>query len=115
MSSVVKNVLKPIPKQKLLNLEKLQCQIFRTTFNPTKQRTGAKILRQPLKGQTVTNYYGPADFPSAARIVRLWKNEEYEVVNEDEEYRLDRVEDLKRRGKGAPKKKREASSGNKKK
>ncbi|KAF6010421.1 hypothetical protein HII13_003196 [Brettanomyces bruxellensis] len=105
---------KSIPKEKLIKLEKLQCQIFHTTYNPTKQRTGAKILRKPLIGQTMASYYGPAEFPSVSSIARLWKDDEFEIVNEPEEYRLERIETRKRRGKGAPKKKREAA-GNKKK
>lgn len=56
------------------------------------------------------NYYGPADFPNASRLARLWKSEDYEVINEEEEYRIARVESLKRRGKGAPKKKQTASN-----
>ncbi|OUT22808.1 hypothetical protein CAS74_002553 [Pichia kudriavzevii] len=82
MSAVVKNSLKtlvPPNKDKLIKLEKLQCQIFRTTYNPTKMKTGAKIFT-----------------PS------------FTVINEPEQYRVERVEDLKRRGKGAPKKIREA-------
>ncbi len=105
---------KPIPKEKLVKLEKLQCQIFHTTYNPTKQRTGAKILRKPLKGQAMASYYGPAEFPSVSKIARLWKDNEFEIVNEPEEYRLERIEARKRRGKGAPKKKREAGGKKKK-
>jgi len=105
---------KPIPKEKLVKLEKLQCQIFHTTYNPTKQRTGAKIFRKPLKGQAMASYYGPAEFPSVSKIARLWKDNEFEIVNEPEEYRLERIEARKRRGKGAPKKKREAGGKKKK-
>ncbi|GME71799.1 unnamed protein product [[Candida] boidinii] len=109
MSQVVK-AFKSVPISKLHKLEQLQCQIFRTTFNPTKQKTGAKILSAPLKGQTLANYYGPSDFPTHAKLSKAWATSEYEILNEEEEYRVERVEDLKRRGKGAPKKQREAPS-----
>ncbi|AWU77847.1 uncharacterized protein C5L36_0D05730 [Pichia kudriavzevii] len=111
MSAVVKNSLKtlvPPNKEKLIKLEKLQCQIFRTTYNPTKMKTGAKILSAPLKGQTLGNYYGPSDFPSIAKVARTLSTPSFTVINEPEQYRVERVEDLKRRGKGAPKKIREA-------
>ncbi|ODV86435.1 hypothetical protein CANARDRAFT_27646 [[Candida] arabinofermentans NRRL YB-2248] len=91
-----------------MELNKLQCQIFKTTYNPQQLRTGSKILRAPLKGQTLANYYGPSDFPTVSKLINAWETEEFRIVDEDEEYRLERVEDLKRRGKGAPKKKREA-------
>lgn len=105
MSQIVR-----VSRSKLQKLEELQCRIFRTTFNPTKMRTGAKILQAPLKGQTLANYYGPSDFPNVSKMVKSLSTPEFQVVNEPEQYRLDRVEDLKRRGKGAPKKIREAPS-----
>ncbi|TID15058.1 hypothetical protein CANINC_004729 [Pichia inconspicua] len=100
-------------KEKLLKLEQLQCQVFRTTFNPHKLKTGAKILSAPLKGQTLANYYGPTDFPSIAKMAKALSTPSFTVINEPEQYRVERVEDLKRRGKGSPKKIREASSGGK--
>lgn len=99
--------------KKLQRLEKLQCDIFRTTYNPSKVRTGAKILQAPLKGQTLANYYGPSDFPNAASMIRRLSTPEMSVIDETEQYRLERVEDLKRRGKGAPKKIREAPAATK--
>lgn len=116
MSTVAKGAFSKIiapNKEKLLKLEQLQCQIFRNTFNPTKMKTGAKILSAPLKGQTLANYYGPSDFPSIAKVARALSTPSFTVINEPEQYRMERVEDLKRRGKGSPKKIREASSGGK--
>lgn len=119
MSSVVakgalKHLTKP-SKDLLFKLEQTQCQVFRTTFNPTKMRTGAKILTAPLKGQTLANYYGPSDFPSIAKVARQLSTPSFSVINEPEQYRVERVEDLKRRGKGSPKKIREAAGSSKKK
>jgi hypothetical protein len=111
---VLKQLVKP-SKEQLFKLEQIQCQVFRTTFNPTKMRTGAKILTAPLKGQTLANYYGPSDFPSIAKMAKALSTPSFSVINEPEQYRMERVEDLKRRGKGSPKKIREASTGQKKK
>ncbi|GME85228.1 unnamed protein product [Ambrosiozyma monospora] len=113
-AAAVKQVLKSPSIAKLHKLQQLQCKVFRTTFNPTKQRTGAKILSAPLKGQTMANYYAPSDLPTVSKLIKLWKNDEFDIINEEEEYRLDRVENLKRRGKGAPKKKREGAKATKK-
>lgn len=116
MSTVAKGAFTKLiapHKDKLLKLQQLQCQIFRTTFNPTQMKTGAKILSAPLKGQTLANYYGPSDFPSIAKVARSLSTPSFTVINEPEQYRVDRVEDLKRRGKGSPKKIREAASSGK--
>ena len=118
MSTVVKGAVKQLvapSKQKLFQLEQIQCQVFRTTFNPTKMKTGAKILTAPLKGQTLSKYYGPSDFPSIAKVARSLSTPGFRVINEPEAYRMERVEDLKRRGKGSPKKIREAANKKKKK
>lgn len=117
MSTVAKVLIKLVPpsKQKLLELQEIQSRVFRTTFNPTKMRTGSKILTAPLKGQTLGNYYGPSDFPSIAKAAKALSTPFYDVINEPEQYRAERVEDLKRRGKGSPKKIREAPSAAKKK
>ncbi|KAG0684247.1 mitochondral 37S ribosomal protein S27 [Pichia californica] len=121
MSAAAKGAIKIIApsKQKLFQLEQLQCQVFKTTFNPTNMKTGAKILSAPLKGQTLSKYYGPSDFPSIAKVARFLSTPSFQVINEGEAYRMERVEDLKRRGKGSPKKIREkaasAAKGKKKK
>ncbi|KAG7880794.1 hypothetical protein KL905_002337 [Ogataea polymorpha] len=89
---------------KLKELTKLQCNIFRTTYNPQRLRTEAQILRKPLKGQIISNYYGPADFPTVFQIFKLWRVDDFRLVDEDEDYRQRRVRMLRKRGKGAPKK-----------
>lgn len=119
MSAVAKNAVKQIlsapSKDKLIQLRQLQCQVFKETYNPNNIRTGAKILRAPLRGQTLANYYGPSDFPSIAKVARSLSTPDFTVINAPEVYRAERVEDLKRRGKGSPKKIREAASAGKKK
>ncbi|PHH77767.1 hypothetical protein CDD80_235 [Ophiocordyceps camponoti-rufipedis] len=46
-----------VPRARLLDLMKLQCQIFATTYNPDRIRMGNKILRQRLKGPALAAYY----------------------------------------------------------
>lgn len=118
MSAVVKGTAKQIlapSKQKLIKLQQIQCAVFRTTYNPTQMKTGSKILSAPLKGQTLANYYGPSDFPSIAKMAKSLSTPSFSVINEPEQYRVERVEDLKRRGKGSPKKIREAAGSKSKK
>ncbi|ODV98168.1 hypothetical protein PACTADRAFT_185414 [Pachysolen tannophilus NRRL Y-2460] len=97
-------------RQRLLELQKLSCEIFQTTFNPTNQRTGSKILSKRLIGPTVANYYGNPDFLKFKDVAKLYKNEDFKLVDPREEYRLNLAASRKRRGKGAPTKKKEASS-----
>ncbi|KAG5350766.1 hypothetical protein C0989_009356 [Termitomyces sp. Mn162] len=70
-------------------------------------RTGAKYLRARLRGPSMLKYYPPVI--NIAQLAR--KYPELELVDEDEEQRLQDIEDRKKRGKGAPKKaKTEADS-----
>ncbi|KAG6817041.1 hypothetical protein H0H87_000453 [Tephrocybe sp. NHM501043] len=81
-------------------LTRLRCAIFQTSYNPTSMRTGAKYLRARLRGPSMVNYYPPVI--NIAQLARQYP--ELELVDEDEEQRLQDVEDRKKRGKGAPKK-----------
>ncbi|KAG6810332.1 hypothetical protein H0H92_012366 [Tricholoma furcatifolium] len=63
-------------------------------------RTGAKYLRARLRGPSMIKYYPPVI--NIAQLAR--KYPELELVDEDEEQRLQDIEDRKKRGKGAPKK-----------
>ncbi|KAK7035421.1 mitochondral 37S ribosomal protein S27 [Paramarasmius palmivorus] len=93
--------------KRLTKLTKLRCSIFQTIYNPTGIRTGTKYLRQRLRGPSMVKYYPPIlDF---AKIMKAYP--ELELVDEDEEQRLQDVEDRKARGKGAPKKARTAAEG----
>ncbi|KAF7777880.1 hypothetical protein Agabi119p4_3952 [Agaricus bisporus var. burnettii] len=74
--------------------------VFQTAFNPTNVRTGAKYLRRHLRGLAMVAYYPPKI--DIAAIVRQYPS--LEMVNEDEQTRLEDIEFKKKRGKGAPKK-----------
>jgi small subunit ribosomal protein S33 len=103
-------------KARLLEVAKIQAKIFHNmTPTATPQRTGAKILKRPLKGDTIASYYGPKDFITTKQLNSRFPM--YKFVDPEEEYRLDVLGTRKRRGKGAPAKKREKAdeSGKKKK
>ena len=85
-----------------------QCHIFNTTYNPFNIRTGAKVLRQRLKGPTLASYYPPR--PVTIRSFKKW----FPGMETFEEDRADREDHLvmqKARGKGPPKKKRTKEEG----
>ncbi|KAG5637913.1 hypothetical protein H0H81_002674 [Sphagnurus paluster] len=85
---------------RLTALTRLRCSIFQTSYNPTSVRTGAKYLRARLRGPSMVKYY-----PAVINISQLARQyPSLELVNEDEEQRLQDIEDRKKRGKGAPKK-----------
>ncbi|KAF6842929.1 hypothetical protein CMUS01_02585 [Colletotrichum musicola] len=91
-----------VPRARLLDLMKAQCQIFATTFNPEGIRTGNKVLRQRLRGPALASYY-----PRKVATVRDVQREFGPVlttVDEEEMDRLDHIAGLKARGKSAPKK-----------
>ncbi|KAI5800345.1 mitochondrial ribosomal subunit S27-domain-containing protein [Peziza echinospora] len=90
-------------RSRLLQLSKLSCQIFSTTYNPTNARLGNKILRQKLKGPTILSYY-PKQEVTIKDLARQWPDRQF--VDVDEAVRLEDVTLAKIRGKGAPKKKR---------
>ncbi|KAI0911408.1 mitochondrial ribosomal subunit S27-domain-containing protein [Ustulina deusta] len=114
-----------VPRARLLDLMKVQCQIFSTTYNPEGIRMGNKILRQRLRGPSLAKYYPPRG-PTIQTLEKEFRSLGLETLNEDEE---DREEHLagqvacvlllcvacpiltffcsrRQRGKGAPKKKR---------
>ncbi|KAI1330642.1 mitochondrial ribosomal subunit S27-domain-containing protein [Xylariaceae sp. FL0255] len=94
-----------VNRARLLDLMRVQCQIFSTTYNPERLRMGNKILRQRLKGPTMAAYY-PQRLPDIRDLAKEFKHLNLEVDLDDEEDRLEHVEGRKQRGKGAPKKKR---------
>ncbi|CDO94798.1 unnamed protein product [Kluyveromyces dobzhanskii CBS 2104] len=101
-----------VPKSRLLKLAEISAKIFDQNFNPTNARTGSKILAQRLKGPAISNYYGNPDFIKFKQLKKLYPGMNF--VDEEEQYRLTMLELRKRRGKGAPTKKREASGDSKK-
>ncbi|KEY70442.1 hypothetical protein S40285_03070 [Stachybotrys chlorohalonatus IBT 40285] len=92
-----------VPRARLVDLMKAQCQVFATTFNPEGVRMGSKVLRQRLKGPALAAYY-----PRKVAGIKDVKREFGPTLatwDEQEEERLDHIEELKARGKNAPKKK----------
>ncbi|KAF4616328.1 hypothetical protein D9613_008639 [Agrocybe pediades] len=89
-----------VPPSRLRALTQLRCSIFQTSYNPESLRTGAKYLRARLRGPSMVGYY-PATF-NIPEIIR--KYPELEMVDDEEQERLQDVIDRRRRGKGAPKK-----------
>ncbi|KAJ9642838.1 hypothetical protein H2201_005405 [Coniosporium apollinis] len=99
-----------VPRSRILDLMKAQCRIFSTTFNPERLRLGNKVLRQRLRGPTLAAYY-PRKVATLKDLQNLYPT--FEVVNEAEEDRLNKIKVAKMRGKGAPKKKRTAAESKK--
>ncbi|KAI1506204.1 mitochondrial ribosomal subunit S27-domain-containing protein [Biscogniauxia marginata] len=96
-----------VPRARLLDLLKVQCQIFSTTYNPDGIRMGNKILRQRLRGPTLAKYYPPR-LPTINDLAKSFKTMELETIDEEEEDRQEHLAGVRSRGKGAPKKKRTA-------
>ena len=91
-----------VPPARLAALTKLRCSVLQTSYNPQSLRTGAKYLKARLRGPSMLSYY-PQSF-DMAQIIR--QNPALELVDEDEEERVNDVLDRKKRGKGAPRKAR---------
>ncbi|KAL8160237.1 hypothetical protein V2J09_001774 [Rumex salicifolius] len=70
-----------------------RARIFGHLLNPTAQRSAHKLLRKKLIGEKVAAWY-PYDI----------KNDDPLLMAEQEQERLNKLEMLKRRGKGPPKK-----------
>ncbi|KAL9606414.1 MAG: hypothetical protein Q9179_000434 [Wetmoreana sp. 5 TL-2023] len=75
-----------VSRSRILDLMKVQCRIFSTTFNPTSTRTGNKILRQRLKGPAVAAYY-PRRVATYKDLRALYPG--LETWDEEEEDRLE--------------------------
>ncbi|KZZ88857.1 Ribosomal protein S27/S33, mitochondrial [Ascosphaera apis ARSEF 7405] len=96
-----------VPRNLLLGLQKAQCRIFESTYNPSNLRLGNKVLRQRLRGPALAAYY-PRKTVSFRDLQDMYRSMGLETENEEEVLRLDRVEYAKSRGKGTPAKKTEA-------
>ncbi|KAF2718372.1 hypothetical protein K431DRAFT_306161 [Polychaeton citri CBS 116435] len=101
-----------VPKNRILDLVKAQCRVFNTVFNPDRLRLGNKILRQRLKGPSLSAYY-PRRVATFKQLQQAYPN--YETYDDFEEDRLESIQIAKSRGKGAPKKKRTAAESKKNK
>ncbi|KAF2158121.1 hypothetical protein K461DRAFT_290369 [Myriangium duriaei CBS 260.36] len=91
------------PLSRIQALIQTQCRIFNTIYNPERLRAGNKILRQRLKGPSLAAYY-PRRIATIKDLAKAYPD--YEIVDEDEDDRLENVQITKSRGKGPPKKKR---------
>ncbi|KAL7749782.1 mitochondral 37S ribosomal protein S27 [Sorochytrium milnesiophthora] len=91
------------PLSRVQQLQKISCSLFQTVFNPTGVRTGNSILRQRLQGPHIAEYY-PRDRPKFSQLRSLFGAVGLSIRNLPEEERVARLERLRRRGKGAPKK-----------
>jgi len=89
-----------VPPSRLAALKQLRCSLFQTSYNPKNLRTGAKYFRARLRGPSMLSYY-PQSF-DISHIARRYPD--LEIVNDDEEERLQDVLERRRRGKGPPKK-----------
>ncbi|XXG97628.1 hypothetical protein Hte_003934 [Hypoxylon texense] len=79
-----------VPRARLLNLMKVQCEIFSTTYNPEGIRMGNKILRQRLKGPSLAKYYPPRG-PTVNTLEKEFKHLHLETINEEEEDRQEHL------------------------
>ncbi|KAM7268042.1 hypothetical protein ACFE04_010208 [Oxalis oulophora] len=91
MSGVtLKNIL---AKAVMVGVDEARARIFGHMLNPTGQRTAHKILRKKLIGEKVAAWY-PHDI----------KEDDPMLMAREQQERLSKLEMLKRRGKGPPKK-----------
>ncbi|KAI9673321.1 MAG: mitochondral 37S ribosomal protein S27 [Trizodia sp. TS-e1964] len=78
-----------VPRSRLLELMKVQCRIFSTTYNPEGVRTGNKILRQRLRGPALASYY-PRRVVTLKDLAAAFPDLEF--YDEDEEDRLESIQ-----------------------
>ena len=79
-----------VPRTRLLDLLKAQCTIFSSTYNPTRARTGNKILRQRLKGPSVAAYY-PRRVSTFKDLKEAYAPMGLDTWDDDEEDRLEHL------------------------
>ncbi|PYH77169.1 putative mitochondrial 37S ribosomal protein S27 [Aspergillus uvarum CBS 121591] len=93
---------------RVLELAKVQCRIFSLNFNPEKLRLGNKILRQRLRGPSLSAWY-PKKTVSFRDLQATYKPLGLTMFDEGEDDREEAIQIAKLRGKGRPKKKRTAA------
>ncbi|KAF2730331.1 hypothetical protein EJ04DRAFT_473947 [Polyplosphaeria fusca] len=99
-----------VPRHRILALLQTQCRVFNTVYNPTRLRTGTRILHQRLKGAAVASYYPPR-VGTISQLRALYPD--YEIDDEQEEDWLEHLQIARSRGKAAPKKKKTAAESKK--
>lgn len=95
-----------VPRSRILDLIKVQCNIFSHTYNPSRIRVGNKVLRQRLRGPILAAYY-PRKTATLEDLNSAFKKHDLEIMNPEEDDRLESIAIAKLRGKGPPKKKRD--------
>ncbi|XP_022890333.1 uncharacterized protein LOC111405606 [Olea europaea var. sylvestris] len=93
MSGNLKSIRNVLADAAVKGVELARARIFGHVLNPTGQRSPHKILRKKLIGEKVASWY-PYDI----------KKDDPLVMARQEQERLNKLEMLKRRGKGPPKK-----------
>lgn len=78
-----------VPRTRLLDLLRTQCTLFSSTFNPTRARTGNKVLRQRLKGPSIAAYYPRRQGTTFKDLKEAYKPMGLETWDDDEEDRLE--------------------------
>ncbi|KAH8704288.1 mitochondrial ribosomal subunit S27-domain-containing protein [Talaromyces proteolyticus] len=96
------------PPSRILDLVKVKCRIFATTFNPQRLRLGNKILRQRLRGPALASWY-PRKSVSFRDLQDIYKPLDLTTFDEGQDDREEAIQIAKLRGKGRPKKKRTAA------
>ncbi|KAE8375871.1 mitochondrial ribosomal subunit S27-domain-containing protein [Aspergillus bertholletiae] len=96
------------PYSRILDLVKVQCQIFSLNFNPQRLRLGNKVLRQRLRGPALAEWY-PKKAVSFRDLQDSYKPLGLTTFDEMEDDREEAIQIAKLRGKGRPKKKRTAA------
>ncbi|PLB33782.1 mitochondrial 37S ribosomal protein mS33 [Aspergillus candidus] len=92
---------------RLLHLAKVRCHVFSHNFNPERLRLGNSILRQRLRGPTLTAWY-PKKTVSFRDLQDTYQPLGLTTFDEAEDDREEAIQIAKSRGKGRPKKKRTA-------
>merc|ERR1711874_764884 len=73
-----------VPRQRVLDLMRVQCKVFNTTYNPERIRLGSRILHQRLRGPAVASYYPPR-IGTISQLRSLYP--EHQIIDEEEDRR----------------------------
>ncbi|KNA06458.1 hypothetical protein SOVF_180760 [Spinacia oleracea] len=93
MGAAAAGLTKVVAAAVVKGVAEARAQIFGHILNPTAQRSAHKVLRKKLIGDKVSEWY-PYDI----------KHDDPQIMLSQEQERKSKLEMLKRRGKGPPKK-----------
>ncbi|OMJ24322.1 Mitochondrial 37S ribosomal protein S27 [Smittium culicis] len=102
---------------KRLLISKISSNIFNQGYNPSNTRSGRKILNKKPSSISIGSYYPPDELYESSKFKHFrdkFKDMKFQPVDFEEIDRLQKVDALRRRGKGAPKKETEKRHGKKK-